>query len=191
MAAVLSGVAAGAGAVAGLWQRLQGGRERRPAGPGGVVAAQGGQLGPGAVVAHAHVVDDPLGRLLAPPQLLLGGVAAVDLVVGELPAGERRPVRGVGLQVGGPRDAVPEPAAARPDQGRDRVRVELGVEQELDVVQVVAEEVPVAQQVLDQRDPRPLAARVPPAVVGGAGRQSTRSLSCQRVSKKSMPKLLS
>jgi hypothetical protein len=135
-----------------------------------VVAAQVGQLGPGPVVAHAHVVDDPLGLLLAAPQLLLEEVAAVDLVVGELPAGERPPVRSVGLQVGGPGHAVPEPAAPGPDHGRDRVRVDLGVEQELDVVEVVAEEVAVAQQVLDQRDPGAPAARVPPAVVAGVGR---------------------
>jgi hypothetical protein len=75
-------------------------------------------------------------------------------------------VLGVGLQVGGPGDALPEPVPGL-DHGRDRRRVDLGVQQVLDVVKVVAEEVTVAEQVLDQRDPGERPAGVPAAVVPG------------------------
>jgi hypothetical protein len=118
-----------------------------------VLPAELGQLGPGAVVAHTHVVDDPFGLLVPAPQLLLLVAAAVDLVVGELPAGVRLPVWRVGLQVGRPGDAAPEPT--RPDGVADHGRVEGGVEQVLQVIKVVPEEVTVAEQVLHQRGPGP------------------------------------
>lgn len=120
-----------------------------------MVSAELGQLCSGPVVAHAHVVDDPLGLRVPAPQLLLLATAAVDLVVGELPAGERLPARCVGLQIGGLGDAVPEPAS--PDRAVDRGRVEVGVEQVLQVVKVVPEEVAVTEQVLHQRYPGPRA----------------------------------
>ena len=119
------------------------------------VPAQPGELLAGAVAAHAHVVHDAVHVRLPVPQLLLSAPAAPDLVVGALATGERRTVRGVGLQVRRLGHALPQPAVTVvADQRGERLRGERGVQQVLQVVQVVCAEVTVGEQVGHQRDPR-------------------------------------
>src|SRR5205085_4965941 len=56
------------------------------------------------------LMDDALGLFLPVPQFVLLAAAQVDLVVGELPAGERCAVWGGGFEVRGLMHAAPEPA---------------------------------------------------------------------------------
>src|SRR6478735_11381154 len=98
-----------------------------------------------AVVPHPDIVDDALGLFLAAPELILLTATQVNLVVGELTTGERLAVRRRRLQVGSLACATPQAVAGT---GRDllaeRVRVERGVEQELQIVQVVLPVVAIA-----------------------------------------------
>ena len=76
-------------------------REGGAAGAVWVDPAQHGELFAGPVVTHPHIVRDRLDARLPPVQLELLAVDQVQVVVGELAAGVRRPVWRVGLQVGG------------------------------------------------------------------------------------------
>src|SRR5262249_20019688 len=107
---------------------------------------------PRAVAPHADVMNNAFGLFLPVPELVLPATAQVDLIVGELAAGERLAVGGGGFEVGGLVYAAPQPVTG---VGRGLpaacAPVELGIEQELQIVQVVLAVIAVAQQVLHQR----------------------------------------
>src|SRR5215469_17158437 len=112
-------------------------------------------------------MDDAFGLFLPVPQFVLLAAAEVDLVVGELAAGERLAVGGGRLQVSGLTYAAPQAVAG---VGRnllaERLRVEFGIEQALKIIQVILTVVAVAQQVLHQRYAR--GGMVPPVAPGVA-----------------------
>ena len=113
------------------------------------------QLCAGAVMTHAHVVDNALDRLLPMPQLALPATALVDLVVAVPSAGERLPVSCIGFQIGCLSDAVPQAVfGACSDLAGDCSRIELGIEGVLQIVQVVLTVVVVAEQIPHQWDLR-------------------------------------
>ena len=112
------------------------------------------QLRRGAVAAHFDVVVDAGYAGVSVAQFVLRVAGPEYLIVAELPSGERRPVRGVRFQVGGLADPLPEPVAIGGAHLRaDLLRVEVGVKQVLEVVEVVLGEVVVGEQVVDQRQP--------------------------------------
>src|SRR3989442_15929156 len=93
-----------------------------------------GELAASAVRAHADVVQYALDPSLTMTKWLLLEAAEIDLVIRELPAGERLLVGTVRLQVRCMGDPVPEPRPAlRTDQHRHRVGIELGIEEGLQV----------------------------------------------------------
>src|SRR3982074_1596 len=105
-----------------------------------------------AVVTHPDEVDYPLDAGLSASQALLPESRLIDLLVAELAPREGRIVWRVGLQVSRGAHPFPEPVTAlRPDCRGDCLGIELGVEQVLQMVQVVAPEVPVAKKVLRHR----------------------------------------
>src|SRR5450631_4512401 len=75
-----------------LRQRFHHGREARPVGGARRLLPQLLQLLARAVAPHPDVMDDAVGLFLTVPELVLLAAAQVDLVVGELAAGERRAV---------------------------------------------------------------------------------------------------
>src|SRR5215469_16749453 len=113
-------------------------------------------------------MDDALGLFLPVPELVLLAAAQVDLIVGELAPGEWLAVGRGRFEIG--RLVYPAPQAIA-GVGRDllaeRLRVELGIEQELQMVEVILTVITVAQQVLHQR----YAGRctLAPVVLGVAG----------------------
>src|SRR5271170_1689966 len=121
-----------------------------------------------AVAPHADIMNDALGLFLPVPELVLLAAAEVNLIVGELAAGEWLAVGRRRLQISGLAYAVPEPVVGI---GRDLLaehfRMEVSIEEELKIVQVILPVVTVLQQVLHQRYAR---GRVfPPVVPGVAG----------------------
>jgi hypothetical protein len=66
------------------------------------------QLCPSTVVTHPYVVKDAVDGVLAVAEKLLGVTRAIDLVIGELPAGERWAVWRVRFQVRRLADPLPQ-----------------------------------------------------------------------------------
>src|ERR1700747_1376352 len=133
-------------------QRFHRGWEARAVGGTRCCLPQLLQLLARAVAPHADIMNDALGLCLPVPELVLLAAAEVNLIVGELAAGEWLAVGRRRLEISGMAYAIPEPIVGI---GRDllaeRFRMEASIKEKLKIVQVILPVLSVAQRVLHQR----------------------------------------